>query len=79
VVVERVDDWRRMARWGTKPVAVAVVLLLGAGLMACTPTVALQAPKEPITINLNIKIEQEVRIKVEKDLDQVFAKKSNIF
>ena len=55
------------------------VLLLGGGLMACTPTVALQAPKEPITINLNIKIEQEVRIKVEKDLDQVFASKSSIF
>ena len=55
------------------------MLLLGGGLIACTPTVALQAPKEPITINLNIKIEQEVRIKVEKDLDQVFASKSSIF
>ena len=76
-MTEQVDDRRGInARWDTMPLA---ALLVGGGLMACTPTVALQAPKEPITINLNIKIEQEVRIKVEKDLDQVFASKSSIF
>jgi hypothetical protein len=73
--VEQVDNgWKKLR--GVMPLA---ALMLGSGLVACTPTVALQAPKEPITINLNIKIEQEVRIKVEKDLDQVFATKSNIF
>jgi hypothetical protein len=76
VVTEQAGDRRSNARRGTTSLA---VLLLGGGLIACTPTVALQAPKEPITINLNIKIEQEVRIKVEKDLDQVFASKSSIF
>jgi len=54
--------------------AVAAVLL-----GACTPRVAIEAPKEPITINMNIKIEHEIRVKVDKDLDKVFADKEDIF
>lgn len=42
------------------------VLLLG-----CQPTVQLEAPKEPIVINLNVKVEQEVRVRVERDLDEL--------
>ena len=48
-------------------------------LMGCNPTVKVEAPDEPITINMNIKIEHEVRIKVEKDLDGVFAEDSGLF
>ncbi len=46
---------------------------------ACTPTVQVQAPDKPIEINLNVKIEQEVRIKVEKDLESVFSENADIF
>ena len=47
--------------------AVAVLLLAGAlGLGACTPTVQLAAPREPITINLNIKLDADVRLRVEE-------------
>ena len=35
--------------------AASLVLLLGLG---CSPTVGVEAPKEPIVINLNVKIEQ---------------------
>ena len=35
-------------------------------LFACQPTVRVEAPKEPITINLNIKIDAEVRVKLEE-------------
>lgn len=35
-------------------------------LIGCQPTVRVEAPKEPITINLNIKLEAEVRVKLEK-------------
>jgi hypothetical protein len=45
----------------------------------CTPRVSVEAPKEPITINMNIKIEHEIRVKVDKDLDKVFADKEDIF
>ncbi|MDF1764177.1 MAG: YnbE family lipoprotein [Oleibacter sp.] len=46
-------------------------------LSACTLKVA--APEKPITINLNVKIEHEVRIKVEKDLEQLFEKEDGLF
>lgn len=38
---------------------------------ACTPRIALEAPKEPITINMNVKIDHEIRLKVEKDIDKL--------
>ena len=59
---------------------VCAALALAASLLsACTPRVAIEAPKEPITINMNIKIEHEIRVKVDKDLDEVFADKEDIF
>lgn len=48
-------------------------------LAACTHTVQVEAPKEPITINLNVKIEHEVRVKVEKELDEMFSEDSDLF
>jgi hypothetical protein len=57
----------------------AFVLLLPL-LAACTPTVNVEAPEKPIVIDLNVKIEHEIRVKVDKDLDQsVFAKDSPLF
>ena len=55
--------------------------LLGSALLvaACQPKVQLEAPKEPITINLNVKIEHEVRVKVDKDLESLFAEDEDIF
>ena len=46
---------------------------------ACTPKVQIEPPKEPIVINLNIKIEHEVRVKVDKDLDALIADDKDIF
>ena len=55
-------------------------LLIAALLVsACSPTVEVKAPQEPITINMNIKIEHEVRIKVDKALDDMFAEDSDLF
>lgn len=57
-----------------------LVAAVAAGLVgACTPTVKVEPPTEPITINLNIKIEQEVRIRVEKDLEDLFKSESDLF
>jgi hypothetical protein len=33
---------------------------------ACTPKVQVQAPKKPITINLNIKLDANVRVQLEE-------------
>lgn len=35
-------------------------------LAACQPTVRIEAPKEPITINLNIKLDADVRVRLEE-------------
>lgn len=53
---------------------VSLVSLFGLLVLntACTPTVQVAA-SEPITINLNVKIEHEIRIKVDKELDDLFA------
>ena len=58
-------------------------LLLVSGYLllatACTPTVQVAPPTEPITINLNVKIEHEIRIKVEKELEELFSEDSELF
>ena len=48
-------------------------------LAACQPTVKVEAPKEPITINLNVKIDAEVRVKLEKQAEEDIASKPDIF
>ncbi|WP_438865501.1 YnbE family lipoprotein [Neptunicella sp.] len=45
---------------------------------ACTHRVEVAA-KEPITINLNVKIDHEIRVKVDKELDNVFSADSELF
>ncbi|MCB1676804.1 MAG: YnbE family lipoprotein [Halioglobus sp.] len=42
-------------------------------LLACTPTVQVAPPQEPITVNLNVKIQHEIYIKVDKDVDELFS------
>ena len=55
-------------------------ILFGLVLLAsaCTPQVEVSA-KEPITINLNVKIEHEIRVKVDKELDSVFSENKGLF
>lgn len=70
------SDVRTLRRKGARPVLlVPVAIALG----ACTPTVAVKAPEEPIVIHMNIKIEHEIRVKVEKDLEQAFEENEDIF
>jgi hypothetical protein len=56
------------------------LLLTGLTLLqACTPTVQVAMPSEPITINLNVRIEHEIRVKVEQELDDIFTADSGLF
>jgi hypothetical protein len=48
-------------------------------LAACTPTLKLEAPDKPIEINLNVKVEQEVRVRVERDLEDDIARNPELF
>ena len=66
-----------MKAWGgwRSVAGVGIVVLLG----ACTPRVEVAAPDQPITINLNVKIDHEIRIKVDKALDKVLSDDSGLF
>lgn len=48
-------------------------------MVACTPTVQVAMPEEPITINLNVRIEHEIRVRVERELDDMFSEDSDLF
>ena len=52
---------------------------LALGALGCQPKVQVEAPKEPITINLNVKIEHEVRVKVDRELDALFEQEGDLF
>lgn len=51
------------------------LLLLG----ACQPTVKVQAPEEPITINLNIKLDADVRLRLEEEAQEDIKANPDIF
>ena len=36
-------------------------------------------PKEPITINMNVKIEHEIIIKADKDVEELLETRSDLF
>jgi hypothetical protein len=63
--------------WKGTAVLACVTLLLTVG--ACTPRLEVAASEKPITINLNVKIDHEIRLKVDKDLDQVLSNDSGLF
>jgi len=55
------------------------MLLAVIALAACEPTVRVEAPKEPITINLNIKLDADVRVKLEEQAEDDIDKNKDIF
>ena len=63
----------------TRPHITLTGLTLLAAVTACSPTVQIVAPDKPIEINLNIKIEQEVRVRLERDVSDLIASNPDIF
>lgn len=58
----------------------ALFAFLAAGILAaCNPTVKVEAPDKPIVINMNVKIEQEVRVRIEEQAKNDIAKNPDIF
>ncbi|MBM3162531.1 MAG: YnbE family lipoprotein [Chlorobi bacterium] len=56
------------------PVVTAAALAAG-----CSPTVKVEAPDKPIVINMNIKIDHEIRVKVDRELDSLLDTKKGLF
>ncbi|MGH1462072.1 MAG: YnbE family lipoprotein [Neptuniibacter sp.] len=57
----------------------SVLLLALASVSGCSPRVEVAVPSEPITINLNVKIEHEILVKVDKEIDELLSENSDIF
>lgn len=57
----------------------ALVGVLTGAISGCQPTVRVEAPDKPIVINLNVKIEQDVRIRLEKGVEDVMSSNPDLF
>ena len=66
-------------RNGRRVMALLASIFVASSMAACTPTVKIEAPDEPIEINLNIKIEQEVRIRLDKEVEDLIGDNPDIF
>lgn len=55
------------------------ILAACGALAACSPTVKLEAPDKPIEINLNVKIDQEIRIKLDREVEDLIKDNPDIF
>lgn len=55
------------------------ILVISTLLVACSPTVKVQAPQEPITINLNIKLDADVRVKLQEEAKKDIAANPDVF
>ena len=61
--------------------ALSMVVIGAVTASACTPTVRVEVPDKPIEINMNInlKIEGDVRIRMEEELDRAAEQNPDIF
>ncbi|OIN04843.1 YnbE family lipoprotein [Oceanisphaera psychrotolerans] len=54
-------------------------VLLGLLLSACTPRVEVVVPDKPITVNLNVKVDHEIRVRVDRELEKLFEQEQELF
>lgn len=55
------------------------IIAVGSVLAACSPTVKIEAPDKPIEINLNVKIDQEVRVKLDESVEDLISSNPDLF
>jgi hypothetical protein len=67
-----------LRRTDTKP-ATGLFIFCCFFLNACSPTVKVQAPQEPITINLNIKLDADVRVKLQEEAKKDIEANPDLF
>lgn len=66
-----------MKRW-IAPLAL-VAAPAGAMMSACTPTVQIAAPDRPIEINLNVRIDQEIRVRLDREVEDLITSNPDLF
>lgn len=46
-------------------------------LVGCIPKIEVAAPKEPITINMNVKVDHEITIKADPDVERLIKQRQS--
>jgi hypothetical protein len=59
--------------------SVLAVAAAAALMGACNPTVRIKPPDKPIVINLNVRIQQDVRIKLDREVEDLLRTQPDIF
>ena len=62
-----------------KQVVISMGFVVPAFLWACSPSVKIEAPDKPIEINLNVKIEQEIRVRLDKEVEDLIEENPDLF
>ncbi len=57
----------------------SALCLMGLQASACTHTVRVKSPQEPITINLNINLQADVRVRLEEKAQEDISENPEIF
>jgi len=55
------------------------IVALSLLLAACEPTVRLEAPRDPVTINLNVNLDADVRVRLEETAREDIRANPDIF
>ncbi|MBB5519154.1 YnbE family lipoprotein [Amphiplicatus metriothermophilus] len=63
---------------GQRITGAALAAFLAAAAAGCT-TVRLEGGDKPIEVNLNVKIDQEVRVKLDREIEDLIAENPDIF
>lgn len=58
-----------------RPVLAGSLMLMM--LTGCVPRIEVAAPKEPITINMNVRIEHDITIRADKEATQILQNAEN--
>ena len=70
---------RSIDRMTHTTIVIALLILCCLVITACAPTVKVETPQEPITINSNIKLDADIRVKLEEEAKKDIAANPGIF
>ncbi len=48
-------------------------------LVACTHTIKVEPSDKPIVININLNIQQEIRVRLDKDIEDILTNNPDVF
>lgn len=68
-----------LRKTGAAAAVAGTMLLTGITMGGCTPTVRLEAPKEPIRFDVNVNITEEKRLQIDKELLSLIRRNPGLF